>query len=91
MENSEEKTENEINKFTAFIELKDNKCNNFIQDYYYEYEHRDRLPDDFYQNIVELENLIFVNDNRNEAIVEELASLSKVKLFPKNIPFLVRS
>jgi hypothetical protein len=51
-----------------------------IQDFFYEYENKNRLANNFFQNVVELENHIYRDDkNINESIVEELADLYKVK------------
>jgi len=52
-----------------------------LDDYYYENIQRNKLPTNFYRDIVELENIILINNNREDDLVEELASLYKVKIF----------
>ncbi len=51
----------------------------YFEDFYYGFENNIKLPDNFCQKIVELENEFHRRDEYDEKLVEELAYLYKVK------------
>lgn len=69
-----------LNNYNKLVNLATNDINFYLLDeFYYEYENREKLSTNFFQRIVELENVI----NRDDQIVasyayEELAYLYKV-------------
>lgn len=64
-------------------QMKSKECISILDDFYYENIQRNKLPTTFYRDIVELENIILINNNREDDLVEELAALYKVNFIIK--------